>query len=238
MTSRMLTHWEEEVRRQGRWGHADHGSCSVLAAAESPHPEVQNGACAARKEALERWPGDGQGPPRRLRPDALRILALPPGGTTVPRVRGPCAAPGAALQSARASSQVAPSSRGVHTLSGLRRACLSSPRGGHIRGSSGTSGRCRGWCDQLSLGPPPGASAGNRGRGRTRQAVARARMRETRTAKPQHPTRWGPNFLCPRAIPTWEARLGPFKPPSPCPPPPGTGRDTGDLTFGVSQRGS
>lgn len=63
MTSRMLTHWEEEVRRQGRWGHADHGSCSVLAAAESPHPEVQNGACAARKEALERWPGDGQGPP-------------------------------------------------------------------------------------------------------------------------------------------------------------------------------
>lgn len=236
MTSRMLTHWGEEVRREGRWRHADHGSCPLLAAAVSPDPELQNGACAAGKEALERRARRRPGAPQTAPPGRAADPCSPSRWHHSPARLRPVRR--AALRSARASSQVAPSSRGVHTRSGLRRACPSRPRGRHIRGSSGTSGWWRGWCDQLSLGPPPGASAGNGGRGRAGQAVARARMRGTRTAKPRHPTRWGRNFLCPRAIHTWEARLGPFKAPSPCPPPPGTGRDTGDLTFGVSQRGS
>lgn len=180
----------------------------------------------------------GSGGPRRRCPDPLRILALPAGGTTAPRFGGRFAAPRIALRSRRANSQVAPSSLGVQTRSGLRGACPSRPRGQHIRGSSGTSGWWRGWCDQLSLGPPPGTSVGNGCRGRARQAVPGARMHGRRTTKPRHATRSERNFLCPRAVPAGEACLGPFKAPSPCPPPPGTGRDTRDLTFGVSQRGS
>lgn len=62
---------------------------------------------------------------------------------------------------------------------------------------------------------------GNACRGRDRWAGPGARTHEGRTTEPRRPRRWERNLLCPGASPAWEACLGPFKAPSPCPPPPG-----------------
>lgn len=226
-------HGDEEVRRKSGCGHADDASRPAQAVAECWGPELPKEAWAGCNEAFRGRTGEGQG----ARDDCARIRcgsSLAPQVALQPRASGTrglrrantrSRPPGWGFRPGAASGERVQVVHAAGTLVAARE-----PQAGGVTGvTSCPSGRLQEPVCRTGVGGGPDRCRG------ARKEDLQAHTRHPLGAEfPVSP----PPHTHTQAVPAWLARLGPFKAPSPCPPPPGTGRDTRDLTFGISQRGS